>query len=168
LAQVAEPKPQRDVPPAARDAGEVPPVLRRPVPGPAFRVVKWASWIELGLFAALLFFWLAPGFEHETFIFGMAHGLGYIALCLLILYALLKREAPWPLFAATLTPAGPVGSVIGIELIERRGWGIAPADGPEAAKTPPEGPAEGNATSGRSAEGSSSVAGIDTALEKSG
>ena len=53
---------------------------------------------------ALLFFWLAPGFEHETFIFGLAHGLGYIALCLLILAAIIRREAPWPLLAATLTP----------------------------------------------------------------
>ena len=80
--------------------------------------------MELGLFAALLLFWLAPGFEHQTFIFGLAHGLGYIALCLLILAAIVRREAPWPLLAATLTPAGPVGSVIGIELIERRGWGV--------------------------------------------
>ena len=37
----------------------------------------------------------------------------------------MRREAPWPLFAATLTPAGPIGSVIGIALIERRGWGVA-------------------------------------------
>jgi hypothetical protein len=98
--------------------------LRRAVPGRLFEVVKVASWIELGLFSALLFFWLAPGFEHETFIFGLSHGLGFIALCLLMLAAALKREAPWPLFAATLTPAGPVGSVIGIWLIEHRGWGV--------------------------------------------
>ncbi|MCE3265531.1 MAG: hypothetical protein K0S15_240 [Solirubrobacterales bacterium] len=129
--------------------------LRRPVPGRIFGVVKAASWIELGLFSALLFFWLAPGFEHETFIFGMAHGLGYIALCLLIVYALLRREAPWPLFAATLTPAGPVGSVIGIELIERRGWGVAAApEGAEEAQEPPGEP--------------SPVTGIDTTLRKSG
>jgi hypothetical protein len=115
--------------------------LRRPVPGRLFAVCKVASWIELGLFAALLFFWLAPGFEHETFIFGLAHGLGYIALCLLIAAAIVRREAPWPLLAATLTPAGPVGSVIGIELIERRGWGV---------------------------ERPSSLTGIDTADRKSG
>lgn len=90
--------------------------------------MKRASWVELGLFAALLFFWIAPGFEHETFIFGLAHGIGYIALCLLILAAIVRREAPWPLLAATLTPAGPVGSVIGIGAIERRGWGIAPTE----------------------------------------
>lgn len=125
--------------------------LRRPVPGRLFKVVKAASWIELGLFAALLFFWLAPGFEHQTFIFGLAHGLGYIALCLLILLALIRREAPWPLFAATLTPAGPVGSVIGIELIERRGWGVDEPPGADSpAKTGPPGRA--------------SAPGIDTAL----
>ncbi len=103
-------------------------MVRRPVPGRLFEVAKWASWIELALFAALLFFWLAPGFEHETFIFGLSHGIGFILLCLLIWAAVLRREAPYPLLAATLTPAGPVGSVIGIHLIERRGWGISPPD----------------------------------------
>jgi hypothetical protein len=99
--------------------------LRRPVPGSLFRWVKLASWLELCLFAALLFFWLAPGYDEQTALFGLMHGLGYIGLCVLIFAAIVRREAPWPLFAATLTPAGPVGSVIGIELIERRGWGIA-------------------------------------------
>jgi hypothetical protein len=89
--------------------------------------VKWASWFESGLFAALLFFWLAPEFEHETFIFGLSHGIGYIALCLLIFAAIVRREAPWPLLAATLTPVGPFGSVVGVELIERRGWGVGQA-----------------------------------------
>jgi hypothetical protein len=88
-------------------------------------LVKWASWFESGLFAALLFFWLAPGFEHETFIFGLSHGIGYIVLCLLIFAAIVRREAPWPLLAATLTPVGPFGSVVAIELIECRGWGVA-------------------------------------------
>ena len=37
----------------------------------------------------------------------------------------MRREAPYTLLAATLTPVGPVGSVIGIELIERKGWGVA-------------------------------------------
>jgi hypothetical protein len=94
--------------------------LRRVVPGRFFRWVKLASWVELGLFAALLVFWLLPGFEHETFIFGLSHGLGFIALCLLIWIAVLRREAPYWLLAATLTPVGPVGSVIGIGYMERR------------------------------------------------
>jgi hypothetical protein len=101
--------------------------LRKPVPGPLFVWVKWASWIELAIFAGLLAFWLLPGFEGETFIFGLTHGIGYILLCLLIIAAVLRYEAPWTLLAATLTPVGPLGSVIAIELIERKGWGIARA-----------------------------------------
>ena len=96
-------------------------VLRRPVPGRLFRAVKIASWIELGLFAILLFVWIAPGFEDETSIAGLAHGLGFVALAILIWIAILRHEAPYTLLAATLTPVGPVGSVIAIAWIERRG-----------------------------------------------
>jgi hypothetical protein len=101
--------------------------LRRPVPGPLFAWAKRASWLELAIFSILLVFWLLPGFEDETFIFGLTHGLGYIALCLLIWAAVLRHEAPYTLLAATLTPVGPLGSVIAIELIERKGWGVAGA-----------------------------------------
>ena len=93
--------------------------LRRPVPGRLFRYAKIASWIELGLFAGLLFVWLVPGLEHETFIFGLAHGLGFVALALLVTVTVLRHEAPYTLLAATLTPVGPVGSVIAISYIER-------------------------------------------------
>jgi hypothetical protein len=103
--------------------------MRKPVPGRLFVWVKRFSWLELGLFAALLAFWLAPGFELETMIFGWAHGLGFIVLCLAIWVACGRREAPYTLLAATLTPAGPVGSVIAIELIERKGWGVAGSAG---------------------------------------
>lgn len=95
-------------------------VLRRPVPGRLFRIVKVASWVELGLFAILLIVWLAPGMEHETFYAGLAHGIGFIVLALLIWVAVLRREAPYTLLAATLTPVGPVGSVIAVAWIERR------------------------------------------------
>jgi len=96
----------------------------KPVPGPLFRWVKWLSWVELGIFGLLILFWLVPGFEVETMVFGWAHGLGFVALCIVIWVACGRREAPYTLLAATLTPVGPVGSVIGIELIERRGWGV--------------------------------------------
>lgn len=64
--------------------------------------------------------WLAPGAEHATFVLGLSHGIGYIALCLLIWLAILRRQAPYTLLAATLTPVGPLGSVIAVEVIERR------------------------------------------------
>jgi hypothetical protein len=97
----------------------------KPVPGRLFVWVKRLSWVELGIFSALIIFWLLPGFDTETMLFGWAHGLGFVALCVVIWIAAVKREAPYTLLAATLTPVGPVGSVIGIELIERKGWGIA-------------------------------------------
>jgi hypothetical protein len=99
--------------------------LQKPVPGPLFVWVVRLSWLELVVFAGLMAFWLLPGFETETMVFGWAHGLGFIGLCILIWIAAVRREVPYALLAATLTPAGPVGSVIGIELIERRGWGVA-------------------------------------------
>jgi hypothetical protein len=107
---------------------EQPVSSRKPVPGTLFRWVKIASWFELGLFTALLIFWIAPGYASETALFGLLHGVGYLGLCALIFWAIMRREAPWPLLAATLTPLGPVGAVIGIELIERRGWGIEPPE----------------------------------------
>ncbi len=94
--------------------------LRKATPGALWPWVKRASWVELAIFAALCFFWLAPGYDHEAMIFGWAHGLGFIALCVLIWVAILRREAPYTLLAATLTPVGPLGSVIGIGVIERR------------------------------------------------
>jgi hypothetical protein len=95
-------------------------VLRRPAPGPLWPWVKRASWLELAIFTVLIVFWLLPGFDAETFIFGLSHGMGYIALCILIWIAILRHEAPYTLLAATLTPVGPLGSVIAIEVIERR------------------------------------------------
>ena len=50
--------------------------------------------------------------------------------------ACVRREAPYTLLAATLTPVGPVGSVIGIELIERKGWGVRRVVRRTAAKSP--------------------------------
>ena len=87
------------------------PIFRKPVPGRIFGWVKVLSWVESAVFAGLLVVWLAPGMEGATFWFGLGHGIGYVA--------------PWPLLAASLTPIGPFGTLIGIELIERRGWGGA-------------------------------------------
>ncbi len=78
---------------------------------------------------SLVFFWIAAGYDSQTALFGLLHGVGYLGLCALIFWAVMRREAPWPLFAATLTPVGPFGTVIGIELIERRGWGVEGPNG---------------------------------------
>lgn len=95
-------------------------VLRKPEPGALWPWVKAASYIELALFAGLMFVWLSPGFDRATFYFGLSHGIGFIILALMIWVAVLRFEAPYTLLAATLTPLGPVGAVIGIAWIERR------------------------------------------------
>jgi hypothetical protein len=103
--------------------------FEKPVPGELFVWVKRVSYFELVIFLGLLFFWIAPGFETLTMVFGWAHGIGFCGLCVVIWVACVRHEAPYTLLAATLTPFGPIGSVIGIELIERRGWGIARPEG---------------------------------------
>lgn len=95
-------------------------VLRTPVPGRLYELVKRASYVELALFAALIIVWLAPGMKEATAVLGLAHGLGFVALALLIWYAAIRHEAPYTLLAATLTPVGPVGSVIAIHYIDRK------------------------------------------------
>jgi hypothetical protein len=94
--------------------------LREPAPGPLWSWVKWASWVELGVFAALCVVWIAPGLSEPTLILGSAHGVGYLALLALILAAVLRHQAPYVLLAASLTPVGPLGTVIAIEWIERK------------------------------------------------
>jgi hypothetical protein len=94
--------------------------LIRPVPGRLFHYVKIASWFELCLFTGLLVVWIAPGLEDETAILGLAHGLGFVALAVMVLITVLAHQAPYTLLGATLTPVGPVGSVIAIAWIERR------------------------------------------------
>jgi hypothetical protein len=94
--------------------------LRRPRPGALYPWVRRASWVETAIFAALLVFWLAPGFAEETTVFGWAHGIGYLALLGLIFVAVLRHEVPFWLLAATFTPLGPIGSVAGIVYLDRR------------------------------------------------
>ena len=95
-------------------------MLREPVPGALWPWVKRASWVELAIFSALVAAWLAPGFEEQTMVLGWMHGIGYLGLLGLIWAAVLRHEAPYILLAASLTPVGPLGSVIAIEWIERR------------------------------------------------
>lgn len=85
-----------------------------------FGWVKVVSYVELGLFAILLIVWLAPGLEYATFLAGLGHGIGFIVLAVLIWIAVLRHQVPYTLLAATLTPVGPVGSVIAIAWIERK------------------------------------------------
>ena len=74
--------------------------LAKPVPGALYPWLRRASWLELGLFSALLFFWIAPGFAGETTVFGWAHGVGYLMLLFAIFAGVLRHEVPFWLLAA--------------------------------------------------------------------
>jgi hypothetical protein len=100
--------------------------------GRMFPWIKWASLIELAVFTALLVVWLLPGLEGPTSLLGLAHGLGFVALCILIWVAVMRREVPFWLLASALTPVGPVGSSIGVSYIERRERRESAAPGSES------------------------------------
>ena len=85
-----------------------------------FGAVRVFSALELILFAALLVVWLGGIDEQAKLVLGWSHGIGVIALCLLIYLGCLRRVFPWPLLAAAVL-LGPVGSTVGIEVVRRRG-----------------------------------------------
>ena len=105
------------------DPQRTPEGLRRVVPGRLYSIVRVASWAELSLFTGLLIVWIIPGLDRPTFYFGLAHGIGFVALALIVIVAVLRHEAPYLLLAATMTPVGPVGSVIAITYLDKKGRG---------------------------------------------
>jgi hypothetical protein len=117
--------------------------LRRAQPGALYPWVRRASWLETAVFAALVAFWLLPGFAGPTTVFGWAHGIGYLALLGLIFVAVLRHEVPFWLLAATFTPLGPIGSVAGIAYLDRRRFrdGVSGAVGGRGSTQPAPTPA---------------------------
>lgn len=86
-----------------------------------FQAVRLYSALEVGVFSALLVVWIGRIDEHAEFVLGMTHGIGWIGLCLAVAYGCRRGTFPWPLFAATVSPLGPIGSSVGIELLRIRG-----------------------------------------------
>jgi hypothetical protein len=88
---------------------------RRPGVTPSYRALRSLACVHGGIYCLLLVVWLVPGLAGATFVLGMTHGLLWIALALLTLWACLTRRAPWNVFAyvailATIIPlAGAFG-----------------------------------------------------------
>lgn len=89
---------------------------------PSFRFLRALSFTHSGIYLALLFFWLAPGFKSETLVFGWAHGVLWIVMSLLVLEALRKRIVPFWLAVviAVIGGLGPFAGSIGFVVAERR------------------------------------------------
>ena len=66
---------------------------RRPsrVPSLRFETLKRLSFAHSTVYAILLVVWLVPGLHAFEFVFGLAHGLGWIAMCLLSIAAVRAR-----------------------------------------------------------------------------
>jgi hypothetical protein len=87
---------------------------RRPshVPSLSFGTLKRLSFAHSTVYAILLTVWLVPGLHTFEFVFGMAHGLGWIAMCLLSIAAVRARVIPLRVgFAVAVI--GAVGPFVG-------------------------------------------------------
>jgi 4-amino-4-deoxy-L-arabinose transferase-like glycosyltransferase len=77
-----------------------------------FERLKWASFTHSAVYTVLLVVWLVPGLAPLEAIFGMAHGLGWIAMSLACLVALRLRVIDLRL-AVAVAVLGGVGPFIG-------------------------------------------------------
>ena len=85
-----------------------------------FTAVRLYSLFELCLFSALVVVAVGGVSEDAELVLGWSHGVGWILLCVVVAFGCRRRVFPWPLLAATVSPLGPVGSTLGIELLSRR------------------------------------------------
>jgi hypothetical protein len=60
----------------------------------SFAALKRLSFTHSAVYLVLLVVWLVPGLHGLEFVFGMAHGLGWIAMVLLSLAAVRARVIP--------------------------------------------------------------------------
>jgi hypothetical protein len=81
--------------------------------------VRLYSALELCVFGALLTVALTGASESAEPVLGWTHGIGWILLCLAVAVGCRRRIFPWWLLGATVSPLGPVGSTIGLELHAR-------------------------------------------------
>jgi len=84
----------------------------RRVPSLPFGVLKRLSFAHSAVYAVLLVVWLVPGLHPFEFAFGLAHGLGWIAMCVLCLAAVGGRVISLRLGVAVAV-VGAVGPFVG-------------------------------------------------------
>jgi hypothetical protein len=83
-----------------------------PIPSPSFTTLKRLSFAHSTVYLALLTVWIIPGLHTLEFIFGLSHGLGWIAMCLLCSTAVANRVIPLRL-AVAVAVIGAVGPFVG-------------------------------------------------------
>ena len=79
---------------------------------PSYGVLKRLSFAHSAVYAILLSVWLIPGLHPFEMVFGLAHGLGWIVMCVLCLQALRMRVIPLRI-AVAVALIGAVGPFVG-------------------------------------------------------
>jgi hypothetical protein len=87
---------------------------------PSFTTLKYLSFTHSTVYAILLTVWLVPGLHTLEFVFGLAHGLGWILMCVLCIEALRARVIPLHL-AVAVAIVGAVGPFVGSYEFVREG-----------------------------------------------
>ena len=77
-----------------------------------FDTLKYLSFTHSTIYTILLIVWIVPGLHTLEFIFGMAHGLGWILMCVLCLEAVRTRVIPLRL-AIAVAVIGAIGPFVG-------------------------------------------------------
>ena len=77
-----------------------------------FTRLKWASFAHSAVYACLLLCWAVPGWHGGEMVFGFAHGIGWMVMCVLCLVALRRRVIPMRL-AVCVAVIGAVGPFVG-------------------------------------------------------
>ena len=85
-----------------------------------FQSVRLYSALEACVFTALLVVWIGGLGDRPQLVLGWCHGIGWLFLCAAVLVGCARRVFPWPVLAATVSPLGPIGALVAIELVARR------------------------------------------------
>jgi len=89
---------------------------------PLFRFLRALSFANSTVFTGLLICWLLPGLHGATTVFGWTHGWMWIALSVLSIVAVRRREMPFWLavVVAVVGGVGPYAGSVGFVIETRR------------------------------------------------
>ena len=79
---------------------------------PSFTTLKHLSFAHSTVYAILLTVWIVPGLHALELVFGLAHGIGWICMCVLCIEALRARVIGLQL-AVAVAVIGAVGPFVG-------------------------------------------------------
>jgi hypothetical protein len=88
----------------------------------SFRTLKYLSFTHSAVYLSLLCVWLIPGLHPEEYVLGWCHGIGWICMSLLAVWAVRRRVIPlWlGVTVAVVGAVGPFAGSVGFVVQERR------------------------------------------------